>query len=120
MKALSKHSTFSIFSPKSFMYSILGAYPTKNLRTPFKITMDLISKLYREEDATQFKESWVPMIHVVTLTKTILNWASILLAYMAQVISKAKYISPGMHLKFFMSYYILDIAYIVKIYIGMC
>jgi len=76
----------------------------------------MINILYGEENEMQFKEYWVPLIHTITQTSTIFNWACIFLASMAQAISKAKKIAPGVPLTFFMSSYLLDIAYVVNIF----
>ena len=58
--------------------------------------MALISRLYIEEHATQFKEYW-PKIYAITQTGTMFSWFSILSACMAQTISKNKHTSPFMH-----------------------
>lgn len=92
---------------------MLGAYPTKHLKTPYIITLALINRLYGEEDATQFKESWLSLIHQVTQTWSFFNSASILSSSMAQAISRAKHITLGISLAFYM-FYLLETACVVK------
>jgi hypothetical protein len=58
---------------KLFRSKRIGTYPTSLLRNPYKITMALLRRLYGEEDATKFMESWVPLIYIISKTYTIFN-----------------------------------------------
>jgi hypothetical protein len=56
-----------------FKETRIDTYPTSMLRTAYKTIVALLSILHGKEYSTQFKESWVPLIYVVTKMVTIFN-----------------------------------------------
>jgi hypothetical protein len=69
--------------------------------------------LYGEEYAIEFKESWVPLIYIVTKIGTIFNWGDILSTSLEQAISTTKNTTLGMHVTLYMTSYPLDTIYVI-------
>ena len=51
---------------KAFRTRDIRSSPTKYLRNPYRIIATLCNIIYEEYDVTLFKESRVPLIHLVT------------------------------------------------------
>ena len=55
-----------------------GEYECQSLRTPFRITALLLSRIFGREDGTIYKLNWVPLIYYIAFQGTVFNWAYII------------------------------------------
>jgi hypothetical protein len=51
--------------------------PTHRLKTPYKMLVDILCRLYGEEKSTHFQTDWMPLAHIVIKTGKIFNWEDI-------------------------------------------
>jgi hypothetical protein len=79
----------------------------------------LISIAYGENDATQFKEVWIPLLCQVVKDGQIFNWSSNLSATILDAILGAEYHTMEIHPKFFISSCLLDVVGVANNFVGM-
>jgi len=52
--------------------------PTHRLKTPYKLLVAMLYRLYGEEKSKHFQIDWIPLAHIVVKTRHIFNWEDIL------------------------------------------
>ena len=67
-----------------------GKYESSSLRTPFRIIVLMLNKIFGRADETLFKLSWIPLIYYVAFEGTIFNWEDIVLSSLSSCVAAAQ------------------------------
>jgi hypothetical protein len=63
---------------KKFTNRRNGWHGTINSRDPYIYLMDLICRLYGENDCSKFSEAWMPLAYTVAIVEISFNWGAII------------------------------------------
>jgi hypothetical protein len=91
-------------------------YPTNSLRLPYQYAVAMVCKIYREENVVKSKISWVPLIHYVTFSGSLFDWANILSSMLKEEITINHHMAPRNFPSFHMSSYLLDMMCVIHAY----
>ena len=55
-----------------------GEYETAHLKTPYKLIVLLLNKIYGKADGKFYKFGWITLIYHINMKGTVFNWANII------------------------------------------
>ena len=62
---------------KKFRHKQSGKYETTHLRTPYRLIVLLLNKMYGRDDGKFCKFGWIALIYHIAMKGTIFNWSDI-------------------------------------------
>ena len=62
---------------KTFRHKKSGEYKTAHLRTPYRMVVLILNRIFGRADERTYKFRWIPLIYHVAMVGKILNWAGI-------------------------------------------
>ena len=62
---------------KTFRHNKFGEYETTHLRTPYRMVVLTLNRVFDRVDRRSYKFIWIPLIYHVAMVETIFNWAEI-------------------------------------------
>ena len=62
---------------KNFTHKQSGEYETAHLRTPYRMVVLMLNRIFGRADGISYKFWWIPLIYHVAMKGTVFNWADI-------------------------------------------
>ena len=93
---------------KTFRNKQSGEYETTHLKTPYRLIVLLLNKIYGRADGRLYKFGWVALIYHIAMKGTVFNWADIIAKNLSTTIKVAQ---EGLHLsksEFYMPSFLVD------------
>ena len=56
----------------------LGEYETTHLKTPYRLIVLLLNKIYGRADGRFYKFGWIALIYHIAMKGTVFNWVDII------------------------------------------
>ena len=90
-----------IIDGKNFRNKQPGKYATTHLKTPYRLIVLLLKKIYERADGRFYKFGWIALIYHIAIKGTVFNWANIIAKNLSTTIKEAQ---EGLHLSKFEFY----------------
>ena len=78
----------------TFRHKQSGEYKATHLRTPYKMVVLMLNRIFDRADGRTYKFGWIPLIYHVAMKGTIFNWADIVANILSTSITAAQ---EGLH-----------------------
>ena len=74
----------------NFKYKKSGEYKTTHLRTPYRLIVLLLNKIYGRANGKFYKFGWIPLIYHIAMKVTVFNWDDIIAKNLSTSIKAAQ------------------------------
>ena len=88
--------------------------PTYKFHNFIQIMVILLSRIYERKDASTFPDKWVPIIHQVNISESVLNWGEIISSNLESHLKKVR----SEH-KFYIASYLMDVMFSSREYLSL-